>query len=415
MRLSHTLMLGLALAALSAATAHAGDHHDDRRFSQHRNDPSIQLGPRPAYLIEGMDEGKLKDRLKSCENGPFYRSDFSIAHRGAPLQFPEHTKEAYEAGAKMGAGIVECDVSFTSDGELVCRHSECDLHTTTNIVNTPLNAKCSVPWSGPNSAPKCCTSDITSAEYKSLLGKMDASVPAASTAAGYLGGTANWRTDLYTGRGTVLTLRESIRLNKELGVKHTPELKSGNPERIKAIFGSQAGYAQKLIDVLKEEGVDPRDVWAQSFDPADVAYWIKNEPKFGRQAVYLEDFDFANPKRKTLEELKQLRRDGVRIFAPPIPTLLAVTDAGEIVPSQYARDIRAAGLDIITWSFERADLREGAAKAGYYYGFDPTGKALKKDSDMYKALHVLARDVKIIGLFSDWPATVSYYASCMGY
>ncbi|GAA5167233.1 glycerophosphodiester phosphodiesterase family protein [Viridibacterium curvum] len=417
MRMSSTLLLTLAVAVLSASLAHAGDDHryGDNRHADKKNDPSIQLGPRPAYLIEGMEEGKLKERLKSCENGPFYRSDFSIAHRGAPLQFPEHTRESYEAGAKMGAGIVECDVSFTSDGELVCRHSECDLHTTTNIVNTPLNAKCSVPWSGAGSSPKCCTSDITSAEYKTLMGKMDASVPSASTPAGYLGGTANWRTDLYTGRGTLLTLRESIRLNKELGVKHTPELKSGNPDRIKAIFGSQAAYAQKMIDILKDEGVDPRDVWAQSFDPADIAYWIRNEPKFGRQAVYLEDFDFAKPARKTLEELKQLRRDGVRIFAPPIPTLLAVTDAGEIVPSQYAKDIRAAGLDIITWSFERADLRAGAAKAGYYYGFDPTGKALKKDSDMYKALHVLARDVKIIGLFSDWPATVSYYASCMGY
>ena len=62
---------------------------------------------------------------------------FSIAHRGAPLQFPEHTKESYEAGARMGAGIVECDVTFTKDGQLVCRHDECDLHTTTNIVNTP--------------------------------------------------------------------------------------------------------------------------------------------------------------------------------------------------------------------------------------------------------------------------------------
>jgi glycerophosphoryl diester phosphodiesterase len=33
---------------------------------------------------------------------------------------------------------------------------------------------------------------------------------------------------------------------------------------------------------------------------------------------------------------------------------------------------------------------------------------------MYLALDALARDVKVIGLFSDWPATVSYYASCMG-
>ena len=69
------------------------------------------------------------------------------------LQFPEHTKESYEAGARMGAGIVECDITFTRDGELVCRHAECDLHTTTNIVATELNAKCTVPWTGPGSSP----------------------------------------------------------------------------------------------------------------------------------------------------------------------------------------------------------------------------------------------------------------------
>jgi glycerophosphoryl diester phosphodiesterase len=72
------------------------------------------------------------------------------------------------------------------------------------------------------------------------------------------------------------------------------------------------------------------------------------------------------------------------------------------------------GFDIITWSFERADLRKGAANAGFYYAFDPQGLAVKKDSDMYYALDALARNVGVIGVFSDWPATVSYYASCMG-
>src|SRR4029077_8417223 len=146
-----------------------------------------------------MDESKLKNRLKKCENGPFYRTSFSIGHRGAAQQFPEHTKEAYQAGARMGAGIVECDVTFTKDGHLVCRHDECDLHTTTNIVTTPLHASCTTPWSGAGSGPRCCTSDITLAQFKTLKGKMDSSNPAATTAAGYLGGTASWRTDLYTG------------------------------------------------------------------------------------------------------------------------------------------------------------------------------------------------------------------------
>lgn len=119
---------------------------------------------------------------------------------------------------------------------------------------------------------------------------MDASNPAATTADGFLGGTAAWRTDLYTGRAKVLSFRESIELNERMGVKHTPELKAAtHQDRIDAIFGGQERYAQAFI-----------------------------------------------------------------------------------------------------------------------------GRSVKRDSDMYQALDALAKDVKVLGIFSDWPATVSYYASCMG-
>jgi len=258
---------------------------------------------------------------------------------------------------------------------------------------------------------------LTLGEFRTLKGKMDASNPAATTPEGYLGGTASWRTDLYTGRGTLVTLRESIQINKEMGVKHTPELKAGDPTRVNAVFGSQAKYAQKMIDEFKAAGVNPKDVWAQSFNKDDVLYWIENEPRFGKQAVFLDSIDpTVTPPipRMTLEELRQLKRKGVRIIAPPLFALLAVNGANEIVPSQYALDIKGLGFDIITWTFERSDLRRGAASGGFYYLFDPEGKAVKKDSDMYKALDVLARQVGIIGIFSDWPATVTYYANCMG-
>ena len=413
----HTTTLAMALA-MATTTLFVSAAHADRggRFS----DDSVQLGPRPFYLVQGMDDGKLKDRLMQCENGPFYRTDFSIAHRGGALLFPEHSDTAYRGGARMGAGIVECDTTFTKEGELVCRHSECDLHTTTNIVATGLNEQCTVPWTGQgqNPAPKCCTSDLTLKEFKTLKAKMDASNPAATTPEGYLGGTASWRTDLYTGHANVMSLKESIALNQELGVKHTPELKGADhQDRVNTIFGSQAAYAQKFIDTLKAGGVEPKDAWVQSFNKDDILYWIKNEPAFGKQAVYLDSIDpTVSPAipRLTMDELKQLKKQGVRIFAPPMWALLAVNHAGKVVPSKYAVDIKKTGLDIITWTFERADLRQGASKAGWYYQFDPQGKAIKKDSDMYKALDVLARKVGILGIFSDWPATVTYYANCMG-
>jgi glycerophosphoryl diester phosphodiesterase len=428
-----TLAVAVAMVVTTsfASSASANRDYDDNRQSHFQNhgemkqDETAQLGPRPFYLVEGMDEGKLKDRLMQCQNGPFYKTDFSIGHRGAAMQFPEHSDVSYMAAARMGAGIVECDVTFTADGELVCRHSECDLHTTTNIVATPLNDKCTVPWTGPvpaNPAPQCCASDLTLAEYKTLQAKMDASDPGATTPEGYLGGTANWRTDLYVGRANVLTFKESIALNQEMGVKHTPELKSAShQDRIDAIFGGQAQYAQQFADTMENAGVRPRDTWPQSFNLEDVLYWIDNT-KYGKQAVYLLDYDTSKDDviiqspydtMERMEFLQMLKQRGVKVIAPSMPALLRLSNSGEIVPSLFAKDLKRMGFDIITWTFERADLRQGASKAGYYYDFDPAGVAIKKDSDMYKALDVLAKDVKILGIFSDWPATVTYYANCM--
>jgi len=394
----------------------------------------IQLGPRPYYLVAGMDEGSLKDRLMQCRHGPFHRTQFSIGHRGAALQFPEHTKESYEAAALQGAGIVECDTTFTKNGDFVCRHAQNDLHTTTNILQTALAATCikafrpaTLDASGKVQVPasaECRASELSLEQFKSLRGKMDASNPAARTVDEYVGGTAAWRTDLYTGRGTLLTLRESIELNKRLGVMHTPELKSGDAVSINAVFGSQKDYALRFAQELRDAGVEPRDAWPQSFNVEDVLTWIHNTP-YGRQAVYLLDYDATDPVHDIViqppynqmdrgEYFRMLSHRGVRIVAPPIPALLAVDANGRIVPSQLARDLRAWGFEIITWSLERSDLRRGAARASFYYDFDREGRAVKKDGDLYRVLDVLASEVGIIGIFSDWPATVTYYASCMG-
>jgi len=73
----------------------------------------VELGPRPYFLVSQMDDGPLKSRLLSCAERSFTPKHFSIGHRGAPLMFPEHTVESNVAAARMGAGILECDVTFT--------------------------------------------------------------------------------------------------------------------------------------------------------------------------------------------------------------------------------------------------------------------------------------------------------------
>ncbi|HEY8941256.1 MAG TPA: glycerophosphodiester phosphodiesterase family protein [Cellvibrio sp.] len=402
----------LALLIPFTACAHS-DKHDYPHIKEDDNSARVQLGPRPFYLVNDMDESALKKKLQSCTNGPFKKTNFSIGHRGAPLQFPEHTKESYEAAAKMGAGILECDVTFTKDKQLVCRHSQCDLHTTTNILATPLASKCNQPFSpfdpvsGKAASANCCTSDITLAEFKTLQGKMDAFNPKATTPAAYLQGTANWRTDLYASKGTLLTHAESIQLFKKLGVKMTPELKSAS---VAMPFNgyTQAQYAQQLIDEYKAAGVKARDVWPQSFDIQDVRYWIKNEAQFGKQAVYLDDAD-SIADVPTATDLQRYADEGFTTVAPPIWVLLALDKNNKIIPSEYARNARNAGLNIITWSFERSGpLKNGG---GWYY--QTVNPAINNDGDMMDVLHVLAKDVGVIGIFSDWPASVSYYASCM--
>jgi glycerophosphoryl diester phosphodiesterase len=398
---------------------HSGyeNNYEHNNFDRRPLNPSIQLGPRPFFLVEDMDASPLKKKLQECaaKKQNYKSTNFSIGHRGAALQFPEHTKQSYEAAAKTGAGIIECDVTFTKDKELVCRHSQCDLHTTTNILVVPeLAAKCRQPFTpadelaGKPASAECCTSDITLAEFKTLKGKMDASNPKAKTPAEYLLGTADWRTDLYASNGTLMTHAESIQLIKKLGAKFTPELKSASvPMPYEGIY-TQAMYAQQMLDEYKAAGINPRDVFAQSFDVADIRYWIKNEPKFGRQAVYLDDAN-TPAELPTAADLKALKAEGVKIVAPPLWALVKLDANNKIVPSDYAVNAKAAGLEIITWSFERAGpLKNGG---GWYY--QTVGAALNNDGDMMDVLDVIAKQVGVIGIFSDWPATVSFYANCM--
>jgi glycerophosphoryl diester phosphodiesterase len=376
----------------------------------------VQLGPRPFFLVSQMQASLLKDQLQQCSKGPFRKTNFSIGHRGAALMFPEHTRESYEAAAKMGAGVLECDVTFTKDKELVCRHAQNDLHTSTNILLTPLAAKCSKPFQAYNpvnqtpASAECRTSDITLAEFKTLRGKMDGFNPLAKTAQEYVAGTPSWRTDLYAGptSGTLMSHQESILLFKQLGVKMTPELKEAAIPMPFEGF-SQQQYAQKMLDEYKTAGVMPSEVFAQSFHEADVLYWIKNEPEFGKQVVFL-DGAASVKELPSLDTLKAYKANGIQIVASPIFALLTLEN-GKIAASAHAQNIKAAGLEIITWSLERSGVM-ASHKGGWY--FQSINQAIHNEGDILLVLDVLAKDVGIRGIFSDWPATVTFYANCMG-
>lgn len=382
--------------------------------------PLVSPGPRPLYLLQALPDGDLKQRLQACKTQPFYRHDFSIGHRGAPLMFAEHSKQSYQAAIDMGAGIVECDVAFTADKQLVCRHAQCDLHQTTDILLRPeLAAKCAEPFSpaqpanGKSASARCCTSDISAAEFSGLCAKMDGVNPHAQNAADYVQGTPGWRTDLYSQCATPMTHLDSVALFKQQGVKMTPELKQPQVPMPYSGGYRQQDYAQQLVDEYKAAAVAPSQVYLQSFSWQDILYWLEHEPEFGRQAVWL-DGRYEQPgfdpmqSRSWQPSMAELKASGLNIIAPPL-WVLVTEHNGKIVPSAYAKAAKVAGLEIIAWSLERsAPLAQGK---DWYYQSLPT--LAKHDGVVLQLLDVLARDVGVKAVFSDWPGTTTFYANCL--
>jgi glycerophosphoryl diester phosphodiesterase len=142
---------------------------------------------------------------------------------------------------------------------------------------------------------------------------------------------------------------------------------------------------------------------------------MKTEPAFAAQAVYLEDryeklgLDPARPETWK-PSMTELKASGVKILGPPIYAMLALNAEGNIVPSEYAKAAKAAGLDLIGWSLERdGPLNKGG---GFYHS--TVKSSIDRDGDTLTVLDVLAKQVGVRAMFSDWPATTTFYASCMG-
>ncbi|WP_287409921.1 glycerophosphodiester phosphodiesterase family protein [Oceanithermus sp.] len=368
-----------------------------------------QLGPRPFFLLDRLEPGPLHQRLAACaaRTEAYPRSPLAVGHRGAALFFPEHTREGYLAAVRQGAGFVECDAVPTADGALVCRHSDRDLAETTNILSTPLAAKCRKPFR-PGRKPDCRTTDLTLAEFLSLEGWPEGRNEAARKPEDYYRAAPAWRTLAYA-PGTVMSHRRYIELLKPTGVNFIPELKKADlPPGL-----SLEAYRRRIVDDYRELGVPPERVYLQSFDLEDLRYWRRYAPEYAKNAVWLDGrykergFDPAHPERLK-PSMAALAAEGLRFLSPPLWVLLALDDDGRIVPSAYASAARAAGLELIPWTLERSGPLTGGG--GWYYR--SVRPAIRSDGDVYRVLDVLVNQIGVYAIFSDWPATVTFFDAC---
>jgi glycerophosphoryl diester phosphodiesterase len=241
------------------------------------------------------------------------------------------------------------------------------------------------------------------------------SVNASSPYFGRIGTTPDWRTNMYAySCAEPMSLKEQIEQVDAYGLNFTAEAKT--PEIPMPFEGNytQTDFIKQIVDTFDGYKINPDRVWLQSFLPDDIFWWIDNTPAYGLQAVYLDEradltadgYDVA------VASLPGLAERGVKIVAPSIYQLVTADNAtNEIVPSSYAIAAKDAGLEIITWSFERSGPLE-IAGGGYYYA--SIANLIKNDGDEYKVIDAIAQKVGATKIFADWASTITYYANCFG-
>jgi len=207
---------------------------------------------------------------------------------------------------------------------------------------------------------------------------------------------------------SIPTHAESIELIAEHGSYFTPELKSPDVEMPYEGDYTQEMYAQQMINEYIDAGIPPEQVWPQSFNVEDVIYWVDNTD-YGAQAVALEDFIDVENVTQIDTWLDLLVDSNTNIVAPPMQKLVKAAPEAELLmePNYYAEAAIERGLDIITWTLERS----GPGLGGFYWA-TTDGIVELEEGDRFSMLHVLHQDVGILGIFSDWPATVTFYANC---
>jgi glycerophosphoryl diester phosphodiesterase len=154
-------------------------------------------------------------------------------------------------------------------------------------------------------------------------------------------------------------------------------------------------------------------VWPQSFTYDDIVYWLENDKEFGAQAVYLQEFDTPEDLAAGMKNLSTARAAGVNIISPALPMLLAIggPDNNTIVESEYSKAIKANGMDIIAWTFERSGPLATVKSREEYY-FNTIANITHYDGQYFEVLDVLANQIGVKGLFTDWASTVTYFANC---
>lgn len=298
-----------------------------------------------------------------------------IAHRGAPGYLPEHTLESATLAYAQGADFIEQDLVASKDHQLVVLH---DIHLET-VTNVEQMYPHKVREDG-----RYYALDFTLAELKTLK------VHERQDATG-----KQVFANRYRGTGTfqIATFEEHIeliqQLNRQFGkdVGLYPEVKSPAWHRQQGV-----DISQLVLDILRKYDLDAADkaIYVQCFDFAETQR-IRNELGAKVKLVQLigeNDWQESSTDYDQLKTPAGLKRISAvaQGIGPWIPQLI---DLKSLQPSSLTASAKQLGLSIHPYTFRQDALPQSVNKE--------------------QLLDLLYKQLKVEGVFTDFPDTVVNY------
>lgn len=268
------------------------------------------------YGIYGLQSAKNTDSIRQISSASIFDAEKSeeteemelIAHRGYSSQAPENTIPAFIMAAENGYDTVECDIEWTKDGVPVLLHDS----TINRTARKENGSKLILPR-------KC--SNLT---YEQLL-KYDFG--------SYMGEEF---------KGTKIpTLYELLDCGKENDLNLYLELKESSQ--------FDAEKAQKLVDAVKEAGLEDKVTWISfNEDYLKIMSEVSPDARLG----YLSK---ETPTNDTVEILKDLETGENEVFLDVKYSKISETSS---------KLLDEAGFDFEAWTVDDTDLIDDLYDSG---------------------------------------------------
>lgn len=393
-----------------------------------RNEKSfnvISLGPSPYFVLSQLlsdDDDvsmELKNILDTCakENTMFHASHFIASADGinnidhGRMPYPPHTLTSYEAALRMGAGMVQCPVTFSKDRKLVCRKEQCDLHYTTDVLSHPdqrLASKCAqpfIPSDGFNRPVqvRCCTNDFTLQELQMLNCRCSGAASAKSagvndwgmTVLDYLGPSPPCVPAKIPSHEEFIQLVDSW--NANFAPTQVPFIDSGDVHD----YNQEMLSRQILSSYVDGFHIDSARIFPISQNMKDLVLWKKEFPLYSKNAMALDVIsEDASDMDSLSEHFSSFVKIGVyNVIAP---------DVGMILKQSEESDSRH--------SF-RSTVYSSVAKEMGMGIFAMWNGSITQDINALHILHNLKTQGGVQGFFADvsFVPITTFYDNCLSY